>query len=262
MTPPTIRVIVADDERPARHFLVGLLRACAGVDVCGEATSGEEALELIERTRPDLALLDLQMPALGGLDVVRQLPADRLPLVAFVTAFDDRAIEAFELNAIDYVLKPAERTRVEATIDRARERLRRGEPPAVRASALANATASYEQAGRRQQLLERIPVKRRDEVVLLSVRQIACIVAEGELLHITTVANERYTITHRLHALEARLDPRRFIRLGRGTLANLDLISRVSPMPGGTYAATLSNGHQLPVSRIQSRILRETLLKL
>lgn len=261
MTPATIRVIVADDERPARRFLVGLLKQCAGVDLCGEAGSGEEALELIERTRPDLALLDLQMPGLGGLDVVRQLPADRMPLVAFVTAFDDYAIEAFELNAIDYVLKPAERTRVEATIERARERLRRGEPPGVRAAALASATAAYEQVGRRQ-YLERLPVKRRDEVVLLSVRQIACITAEGELLHITTVANERYTITHRLHALEARLDPRRFIRLGRGTLANLDLISRVSPMPGGTYTATLSNGPQLSVSRSQSRILRDTLLKL
>jgi two-component system LytT family response regulator len=81
-------------------------------------------------------------------------------------------------------------------------------------------------------------------------------------LHLTTSANERYTITHRLHALEARLDPRRFIRLGRGTLANLDLIARVSPMPGGTYMAILSNGQQLAVSRIQSRTLRETLLKL
>lgn len=261
MTPTTIRVIVADDERPARSFLVGLLKECAGVEVCGEATSGEEALELIERTRPDLALLDLQMPALGGLDVVRQLPADRLPLVAFVTAFDDHAIEAFELNAIDYVLKPAERARVEATIQRARARLRRNEPAGMRAAALASAAASYE-LGTRRPHLDRIPVKRRDEVVLLPVRQIASITAEGELLHIMTVANERYTITHRLHALEARLDPRRFIRLGRGTLANLDLVTRVSPMPGGTYTLTLSNGHELPVSRIQSRMLRDTLLKL
>ena len=87
-------------------------------------------------------------------------------------------------------------------------------------------------------------------------------VAEGELLHITTTANERYTITHRLHALQSRLDPRRFVRLGRGTLATVDLIARISPMPGGTYLAKLSNGQELPVSRIQSRVLRETLLKL
>ena len=261
MTPNDLRVVVADDERPARRFLVSLLKDCDGVQICGEAASGDEAIELIERVRPDLALLDLQMPEVGGLDVVRRVPADRLPLVAFVTAFDDFAIEAFELNAIDYVLKPAERSRVQATLDRARQRLQRTEPPGVRAAALASAAATYEQSARRP-YLERVPVRRRDEVVILSVRQIAFVESEGELLHITTVANERYTLTHRLHALEARLDPRRFVRLGRGTLANLDLISRVSPMPGGTYTATLSNGHQLAVSRIQSRILRDTLLKL
>lgn len=261
MTPTDLRVVVADDERPARRFLVGLLKDCDGIDVCGEAASGEEAIELIERVRPHLALLDLQMPEVGGLDVVRRLPADRLPLVAFVTAFDDFAVEAFELNAIDYVLKPAERTRVQATLDRARQRLGRAEPAGIRAAALANAEATYEQSARRPHL-ERVPVRRRDEVVLLSVRQIAFVESEGELLHITTVANERYTLTHRLHALEARLDPRRFVRLGRGTLANLDLITKVSPMPGGTYTVTLSNGHELPVSRIQSRVLRDTLLKL
>jgi two-component system LytT family response regulator len=227
----------------------------------GEAASGEEALEMIERLRPDLALLDLQMPEVGGLDVVRRLPAERLPLVAFVTAFDDYAIEAFELNAIDYVLKPAEQDRVQATVDRARARLAGPETPQARAASLGTAAAAYERV-ERPSYLDRIPVRRREEVLLLPVRQIAFVVAEAELLHITTLANERYTITHRLHLLEARLDPRRFIRLNRGTLANVDLIARVSPMPGGTYTAILSNGQELPVSRIQSRVLRDTLLKL
>ena len=93
-------------------------------------------------------------------------------------------------------------------------------------------------------------------------RTIASIVSEGELLHITTASRETFTITHRLHALEARLDPRRFIRLGRGTLANIDMIAQINPMPGGTYVAVLSDGQELSVSRIQSRTLRETLLKL
>lgn len=261
MTPTPLRVIVADDERPARRYLLGLLAECRDVTVCGDAASGEDAIELIERVRPDLALLDLQMPETGGLDVVRRLKTESLPLVAFVTAFDDCAIAAFELNAIDYVLKPAELTRLQATIDRAHQRLQRAEPPAVRASALANASATYERSAR-QPFLERVPVRRRDDVLLLPVRQIAFVESEGELLHITTVTNERYTLTHRLHAFEARLDPRRFIRLSRSTLANLDLITKVSPMPGGTCVAALSNGHQLQVSRIQSRVLRDTLLKL
>jgi DNA-binding LytR/AlgR family response regulator len=165
------------------------------------------------------------------------------------------------LNAIDYLLKPVQRTRLEATLDRARKRLRAEEPAQERAAALANASAAYERAARRR-YAERIPIRVRDEVLILPVRQIASVVAEGELLHVTTSANDKYTITHRLHALESRLDPRKFLRLGRGTLVNIDLVTRVSPMPGGTYVATLSNGQELNVSRIQSRVLRDTLLKL
>jgi two-component system LytT family response regulator len=256
-----LKVVTADDERPARRFLAGLLKSCEGVDLVGEAASGEEAIAMIEAERPHLALLDLQMPEIGGLDVVRRVSRAALPLVAFVTAFDDYAIEAFELNAIDYLLKPVQRTRLEATLDRARKRLRAEEPAQERAAALANASAAYERAARRR-YAERIPIRVRDEVLILPVRQIASVVAEGELLHVTTSANDKYTITHRLHALESRLDPRKFLRLGRGTLVNIDLVTRVSPMPGGTYVATLSNGQELNVSRIQSRVLRDTLLKL
>jgi two-component system LytT family response regulator len=256
-----LKVIVADDERPARRFLTGLLKSAADVALVGEAANGQEAVELIERLGPDLALLDLQMPEVGGLEVVRRLDPEKLPLIAFVTAFDDYAVEAFELNAIDYLLKPVQKERLESTLRRARERLKAPEPAKVRAEALASATKAYQQAARRQ-YAERIPVRRRDEVIIVPVRQIASIVADGELLHITTTGNERYTITHRLHALEERLDPRRFVRLGRGILANVDVISKINQMPGGTYVARLANGQELAVSRIQSRVLRETLLKL
>jgi two-component system LytT family response regulator len=261
MSVSVLRVMVADDERPARRFLVNLLKSCQGVELVGEAANGEEATAVIESSRPDLALLDLQMPELGGLDVVRRLTAERVPLVAFVTAFEDFAIEAFELNAIDYLLKPVEAERLRATLDRARARLQQQEPAERRAAAFANAAATYALASRRT-YLERIPVRRRTEVIILPVKQIASIVSEGELLHITTLTREKCTITYRLHLLEVRLDPRRFVRLARGTLANIDAITKISPMPGGTYVATLSNGQELQVSRIQSRVLRETLLKL
>ena len=254
-----LKVVVADDERPARKFLTNLLAAWPDVEVVGEAANGKEAVELIERLRPDLALLDLQMPELGGLDAARLVSAGALPAIAFVTAFDEFAVEAFELNAVDYLLKPVETDRLRATLDRARTRIKAGMLEKIRT--VSAAASAYETATRRT-FLERIPVRKRDEVVILPVRQIASIVAEGELLHLTTVSSERYTIAHRLHALEARLDPRRFVRLGRGTLAALDLIQRVSPMPGGTYMVTLSNGQELPVSRLQSKVLRETLLKL
>lgn len=258
-TMATLKVLIADDERPARRFLANLLTTWPDVEVVAEASNGKEAVELIEQLRPDLALLDLQMPELGGLDAARLVSASALPAIAFVTAFDEFAVQAFELNAVDYLLKPVEKDRLKVTIDRARARINAGAAEKIRT---VSAAASAYEAATRRTFLERIPVRRRDEVVILPVRQIASIVAEGELLHITTIASERYTISYRLHALEARLDPRRFVRLGRGTLAALDLIQRVSPMPGGTYLVTLSNGQELAVSRLQSKVLRETLLKL
>ncbi|HEY7185741.1 MAG TPA: LytTR family DNA-binding domain-containing protein [Vicinamibacterales bacterium] len=261
MITPAVTLIVADDERPARKFLITLLKSCAGAQLIAEAASGEEALSLIQEHRPQLALLDLQMPEMGGLEVARRLSPQALPLIAFVTAFDDHAIEAFEVNAIDYLLKPVQRDRLQATIDRARERLESREPVEGQAAAIASAASAYERSTRRR-YADRLPLRQRDKVVIVPVRTIASIVSEGELLHIRTVSRETFTITHRLHVLEARLDPRRFIRLSRGTLANIDLIAQINPMPGGTYVAVLSDGQELSVSRIQSRALRETLLKL
>jgi two-component system LytT family response regulator len=253
--------VVADDERPARRFLTSLLNECEGVELVGEAASGEEALAVITAAQPNLVLLDLQMPEIGGLEVVHRLPVASLPCVAFVTAFDEFAVEAFELNAVDYLLKPVERDRLVTTLDRARERLARAESAEERATILAAASQAYQRTASGG-YLERIPVRRRNEVMILPVRHIASVVAEAELLHITTTRGTQYTITYRLHLLERRLDPSKFVRLSRGALANIDLIAKVTPMPGGTAVATLSTGQELQVSRMQARILRETLLKL
>src|SRR5919108_5268945 len=122
-----LRLIIAHDERPARSFLAAMLRKFDDVDLIGEAANGMEAVSLIESQRPDLALLDLQMPEVDGLGVVRLLKKNRTPLVAFVTAYDEYAVRAFEVNAVDYVLKPVESARLRQTIDRARERLERDE---------------------------------------------------------------------------------------------------------------------------------------
>lgn len=257
--PRLLRVVLADDERPARRFLINLLKTFPGVEVVGEAANGRDAVDLIEALKPDLALLDLNMPEAGGLDAARLVKAGATPSIAFVTAYDEFAVQAFELNAIDYLLKPVERERLATTLDRARTRAAAAERE--RAQALTAASATLDTATRRA-YLERIPVRRRDETVILPVRQIASVVADGELLHLTTAANERFTISHRLHALESRLDPRRFVRLGRGTLAAVDQIQKVSPMPGGTYQVQMSNGQTLAVSRIQSRVLRDTLLRI
>ncbi|MFN8003256.1 MAG: response regulator [Acidobacteriota bacterium] len=256
-----LRVIVADDERPARSFLAALLREFPDVELIGEATNGAEAVALIESERPDLALLDLQMPEVDGLGVVRLLRKDRLPLIAFVTAYDEYAVRAFELNAVDYLLKPVERARLRETLNRAQERLEREDLRVSEAEQLKAAAAEYD-AAVRPNFLERIPIRQQEEIVLIPVVQVASVVADGELLHLTTTDNRQYTISHRLKDLEARLDPAKFVRLSRSALANVSQISRISPLPGGTYIVTLHNHQQLNVSRLQARVLRDQLLKL
>jgi two-component system, LytTR family, response regulator len=263
----SLRIVIADDERPARSFLAAMLRGFEDVALVGEAENGAEAIEMIERERPDLALLDLQMPEVDGLGVARLLKKNAMPLIAFVTAYDEYAVRAFEINAVDYLLKPVERSRLRETINRAQERLDRAELREEAAARVNAAAEDYQAAVHPPALaalapLERIPVRHQDEIVILPVKEVASIIAEGELLHLTTARNETYTLAYRLKDLEARLNPAHFVRLGRGTLANIEMMRRVSPMPGGTYIVTLSNGQQLNVSRSQGRILREHLLKL
>jgi len=263
MTGPAekLRVVIADDERPARSFLAAILRTFNDVEILGEAVNGMEAVTLIESKQPDLALLDLQMPEVDGLGVVRLLKKNRMPLVAFVTAYDEYAVRAFEVNAVDYILKPVEAARLRQTIDRARERLEREEYKSEAKERVQAAAADYEAAGGRP-LLERIPVRRQDEIVLVPVRQIVSVVADGELLHIRTTADETHTISYRLRDLAARLEPTQFVRLSRGTIVNIDMIRRIIRMPGGMFTVVLNDDQEFAVSRLQSRLLRDQLLRL
>ena len=256
-----LRIVIADDERPARSFLAAILRTFDDVEIVAEATNGRDAVALIESTRPDLALLDLQMPEVDGLGVVRLLKKNRTPLVAFVTAYDEYAVLAFEVNAVDYILKPVEAARLRQTIDRARKDLEREDYRSEETERVRAAAADYEIAGGRPLLL-RIPVRRKDEIVLVPVSEIISVVADGELLHMQTTENETFTICYRLRDLAARLEPARFVRLGRGTLVNVEMIRRIVPMPGGTFTVVLNNRQEYKVSRIQSRVLREQLLRL
>ena len=256
-----LRVMIADDERPAREFLKSILREFDLVEIVGEAENGADAVEVIKRVKPDLAILDLKMPEVSGLDAVKLLRKSQMPLIAFVTAHDDYAVQAFEVNAVDYLLKPVERSRLAQTITRAAERLEQTDWRGIEAEKVKNAARSYD-ASAHNEPLDRIPVKVREEIYLIPIDEIASIVADGELLHITTADNKKYNINYRLKDLELRLDDKKFVRLSRGAMANLAMITRISPMPGGTYTVTLINGQEIGSSRLQSKILRSKLLKL
>jgi two-component system LytT family response regulator len=256
-----LRVVIADDERPARLFLKSILQTFEDVEIVGEAENGAEAVEIIKETKPDLALLDLQMPEISGLEAVKLLRKSQTPLVAFVTAYDEFAVQAFEVNAVDYLLKPVEKARLRETINRAHERVEQTDFQAKESENLRAAIETYEEISAKN-FIERIPVRQRDEILLIPVSEIASIVADGELLHLTTLQYKKYTINFRLKDLEARLDANNFVRLSRGALVNLEMITRISPLPGGTYALTLKNGQEISSSRFQSRVLRERLFKL
>ena len=216
---------------------------------------------MIERVSPDLALVDLQMPEVDGLGVVRLVRRDRLPLVAFVTAYDEYAVRAFEMNAVDYLLKPVEPARLRTTINRAVERLERAELKPGDADRIRAAATEYA-AMQPPTLLRRIPVRKRDDIFLVPVENIASVVADGELLQIVTRTGDRHIITYRLKDLEARLDPAQFVRISRGTLLNIATIQKISPMSGGTYVAVLKSGAEHAVSRMRGPVLKDQLLKL
>jgi DNA-binding LytR/AlgR family response regulator len=170
-------------------------------------------------------------------------------------------VRAFEVNAVDYILKPVEAPRLRQTIDRARERLEREEYKAEATERIRAAVSDYEAGGGRP-LLERIPIRRRDEIILVPVSQLVSIVADGELLHLRTLSNETHTISYRLRDLAARLESTHFVRLSRGTVVNIDTIRRIVRMPGGMFTVVLNDNQEFPVSRLQSRLLRDQLLRL
>jgi two-component system, LytTR family, response regulator len=256
-----LRIVIADDERPARSFLRALIETFEDTEIVGEAENGAEAVEVIEREKPDLAFLDLQMPEATGLDAVRLIKKKFMPLVAFVTAYDEYAVKAFEIGAVDYLLKPVDRSRLRETLNRAHERLEQTDFREREAERVETAASVYRETTR-QPYLERLPLKHRDAIVLVPVSKIVSVVADAELLYITTVENITYTINFRLKDLEARLDPNKFVRLSRGAVVNLEMISHVHPTPGGTYSVSLKNNQQLNVSRLQSRIFRQQYLRM
>ena len=165
MIAPRLRVVVADDERPARSFLIALLSGFSDIVIVGEAANGAEAIQLIEKHRPDLAMLDLQMPEIDGIGVVRLLRRRYLPLVVFITAFDEYAVKAFEVNAIDYLTKPVSEARLREALRRVHERLEHEDVREAAARGLRKAVRMYDHA-RPAPRLDRLPIRRRDDIVL------------------------------------------------------------------------------------------------
>lgn len=245
-----MRTLIADDEPPARERLKRLLANVEGVDLIGEAEDGAQAVEMIQAERPDLVLLDVQMPGLNGFDVIEALKDP--PLVIFVTAYDEYAIRAFEVSALDYLLKPFSQERLAKAIRRARETL------AGEGSSRAQLAPLLESLTSQGQYLRRLAVRDWDRIRVLPVDEVDWIGVEDEQV-VVHAGDKAYPIPRRLRDLEARLDPARFFRTHRSAIVNLDRVAEVIPWFKGSHKLRLTSGVDIELSRARARALREIL---
>ncbi len=241
-----IRTLVVDDEEPARGRLRQLLSAIDDVEVIGEAEDGEQAISQILELRPDLVFLDIQMPGCSGLEVAASLPAPR-PRIIFCTAFDQYAVDAFELHAVDYLLKPVSRARLGEAVSRARH---------VQPEAQETALETLAQSG--QTKPSRFLAKRGARFRVIAGNEVLYFASEEGLTKLCA-ADQHYWMEPTLNELEARLDPALFFRVSRAAIVNLDSVQEVFPMPGGHGEVLLKNGGRLEVSRRRFRELMQKL---
>jgi two-component system LytT family response regulator len=237
-----MRVLIVDDEPPARRKLTEFLRRERDVEIAGEAANGTQAAELIEELQPDVIFLDVQMPGMSGFEVLETIQG-RVPFVVFVTAYDQYAVKAFEVHAVDYLLKPFDRSRLQACLSRVRDQIARdsGRDIQVRMEKLI-----AEVTGRAY--LSRLMVKNKGRVIFLQVRDIDWIKALSNYVELH-VGNQTYLLRDTVSSLEARLDPASFARVHRSVIVNRDRIRELQPWSHNDYLLIMKDGTEIRVSR-------------
>jgi two-component system LytT family response regulator len=234
-----MRVLIADDEPLARERVGTFLAGESDIKVVGEAGDGLEAVNMIRELRPDLVFLDVQMPGAIGLNVLRDLKPEERPQVIFVTAHDKYAVEAFEVRATDYLLKPLKAARFKEALARAREAWKKSQKEGKRTAPDVPETKSY---------LSRIPVRQNGRVTFVPVKEISHVEAAGNYLTLHT-ARERHMVRETLSNLEAQLAPGTFVRISRSALVNVNAIKEIQPSMPGEHVMLLRAGESLPVTR-------------
>ena len=251
----SITVLVVDDEPLARRAIVRLLADDPELELVGECVDGVSAVHAIREHSPDLVFLDIQMPAITGLDVVATIGAERMPATVFVTAYEQHAVKAFEANAVDYLVKPFSRERFAATLQRARQRISAASRPS--ADTTTQILQALDDLRQREAYLQRIPVRVDEHVVLVDVDDIVWIKASRNIAEIH-LAQRMHEHRGTMAALAARLDPRHFARVHRSAIVNIRRVKAIHPWFNGHHVVTLDTGQQLRMSRYQN----EAFLKL
>ena len=263
---PPIRVLIVDDEPLARQRLEDLLRAEAGVEIVASVDNGEAAVDAVRSLHPDIAFLDVQMPGKTGIDVVREVGPEAMPLTIFVTAYDRYALQAFDLAAVDSLVKPFDDERFEQAFQRARRYVELEEMGELRERLLAvldggsrgGSSSAPAAPPSGSPYLERIAVEMRGKVRVVPVSQIEYITASGPYVELHT-SERAYLIREAIHTLEEKLDPNRFLRIHRSIIVRVDLIDTFHRGAGGDYEVQLKGGARLRVSRSRREELERRL---
>jgi two-component system, LytTR family, response regulator len=239
-----IRTLVVDDEPLARERLTGLLSSEADIDLVGQCRDGEEAITSIMDHSPDLVFLDVQMPQMNGFEVIDAVGSDRMPLVIFVTAYDQHALRAFQVRALDYLLKPFDRERFSEALQRARKQIERDETGDIGRRLL----ALVKDLRKDQPRAERLVVKSGGRLFFLRADEIDWVEAAGNYvrLHVGTTS---HLLRETMNAIEGRLDPEKFFRIHRSRIVNMERIQELQPWLNGEYAVLLRTGTRLTLSR-------------
>jgi two-component system LytT family response regulator len=249
---PRARALIVDDEPLARAHVRQLLAADPEIEVVGECGNGRDAVTAIRKRSPDLVLLDIQMPELDGFGVVREIGVERMPVVIFITAYDEFALKAFEVYALAYLLKPVDRDRFAEAVDRAKAYLRRGAPDDVGA----RLAALLEQVGERATRAERLAIKVDGRILFVSIDDIDWIEAMDNHVRLHLGARS-YVVRGTLSGIEHRLPPGKFLRTHRSTIVNVQRVVEVQPWFGGDYVFILADGTRLTSGRSYRQRVQE-----
>lgn len=251
MKTETIRALIVDDEPAARQRIRDLLKPVEDVEVVDECADGPKAIAAISSRKPDLVFLDVQIPYVDGFGVLQALTEDTLPVIIFVTAFDEFAVRAFEVNAIDYLLKPYDSQRFNTALERARRQL----SARVSGGRLEQYRALLSATSGAVKYQQRIPVRSSGQVNFLRVEGIHWIEGAGNYARLHANGGE-HLVRETLQTLEGKLDPQSFVRTHRSAIVNLDSIERLEKWFEGEYVVILRNGDRVPLSRRRYRDLK------